>query len=571
MRHLSLIVFLLLVTTLSSKNSNDIGMICKRISLGYGCRAISNPIIVDESHFGKQPDLMDIIAQHPNTLISLAMDIDCPASCEHQIKNITIDGNGHIIKLKRFPKANYIDVWINNVIFDCSSAEDDFLYAISNGTGSFVVQNCTFVNIKEINLLTARGYATTFIAGNLFKGDLKNDTIYTRATNRVVFVYDAKGEVILEKNTIRDCYGIGIDAIGFNDKMKEGVQIYENTIENVTNGGIVINGGDVWNAEICRNKISNVHCNGTQFGESIDAENSAINVHGFHNLTVEGNMISDCIHGSCFDFDGSDGTDVIAKGSGLKVSGNVCENVCGSALFGVNDVVFENNTMMSVAEKENALNFLSVLGCEDVAIRNNKITTHAPKNGSVYPIYLSNTSKLKSGDIVIRGNHIKSEGRTFLFVNQTFSGLCNLSKNHNQSVNGKSMLTYANNASAEHVRLLDADVVKSVLLKTTSVMPRLLLSKCDDRGGVKEIWIKATREISFQDPITVNLVAKGSRDIILWSASYDTLKKGWTKIPLERYVQNTDSDYYITCSNTNVKSTLKIKVIMENPSAMKYF
>lgn len=133
------------------------------------------------------------------------------------------------------------------------------------------------------------------------------------------------------------------------------------------------------------------------------------------------------------------------------------------------------------------------------------------------------------------------------------------------------MLTYANNASAEHVRLLDADVVKSVLLKTTSVMPRLLLSKCDDRGGVKEIWIKATREISFQDPITVNLVAKGSRDIILWSASYDTLKKGWTKIPLERYVQNTDSDYYITCSNTNVKSTLKIKVIMENPSAMKYF
>lgn len=572
MRHLSLLLFMvLLANTLSARIDNHIETTDKGSSSVHGGQTINNRIVVDVSHFGKRPDLIDIIAKHPNARLSLAMDIECTASSEHQIKNITIDGNGHTVRIKKFPKARNIDVWLNNVIFDCSDSDDDFLYTINNGNGSFVVQNCKFVNIKEINLLTARGYATTSIRGNTFEGTLSEGARQTRATSRVIFVYDAKGKVIVENNRIYNCYGIGIDAIGFNEQMTAGVHINDNIIDCITNGGIVINGGDVWNTEICRNKISNVHCNGSQFGESIGAENSAINVHGFHSLAVEDNMISDCIHGSCFDFDGSDGTEVIAKGTGLKVSGNVCRNVCGTALFGVKDAVFENNTMASVKEQEDALNFISVLGCEDVTIRNNKITAYAPKKGSIYPIYLSNTSKLKSGQIAINGNIIESEGQTFLFCNQAFSGMCHLSKNQSHSLNGKNKLTFANNAGADHINLLDADLSKYVSLKTKSNTPKFVSSKNDDRGKVKEIWIKASKDITLTEPVTLSLVAKGNKDVVLWSSTFNNLKKGWNKISLERYVQSSDSDYYITCSDTSIKTTLKLKVIMENPSAMKYF
>lgn len=49
------------------------------------------------------------------------------------------------------------------------------------------------------------------------------------------------------------------------------------------------------------------------------------------------------------------------------------------------------------------------------------------------------------------------------------------------------------------------------------------------------------------------------------------LKKDWTMISRKRYVQSSDSDYLITCSDTSVKATLRFKVIMENPLAMRYF
>ena len=527
-------------------------------------------LLIDETHFRGHVDLLGILASFPNATIALGMDIAVASSSSQPMMGMKIEGNGHTIKANKFPQTRNVDVFLHDVVFDCSQAEDDFLYVINNAAGRFVIRDCYFKNIRECNLITARGFAETILSGNRFEG-LLNSAKRTRATSRVILAYDAKGKVNISNNIIRDCFGIGIDAIGFNSQMKAGVIISGNIIENVTNGGIVINGGDLWNATISRNSIKNIHCRGTQFGEQKGAENSAINVHGFHNLTVEGNMISDCIYGSCFDFDGSDGTEVIAKGTGLKVSGNVCQNVCGTALFGVKDAAFENNTMVSVKEKEDALNFLSVLGCEAITIRNNNITAHATKKGSVYPIYLSNTSELHSGDITISGNTIESEGQTFLFCNQAFSGLCHLSKNQNRSLNGKYKLTFANNAGEEHINLLDADFAKSVSLKTKSNTPKLVSAKSDNRGKVKEIWIKASKDITLQEPATISLIALGNNEVNLWSSSYNNFKKGWTKISLEKYVQCPDSDYYITCSDMSNKTTLKVKVIMENPSAMKYY
>ena len=532
----------------------------------------SNPqLLIDKGHFKGKVDLLGILSSFPKATITLGMELAVAGGGSQPLSSMNIDGKGHTIKISKFPLSRNIDVTIRNVVFDCSQAEDDFLYVINNATGRFEVRDCIFKNIRECTLLTARGFAETVIANNRFEGIVSSTSKRTRANSRVVFVYGAKGKVIVENNVIRNCFGMGISAIGFDEQMKDGVTIAGNTIENVTNGGIVVNGGDMWNATISQNSIANVHCMGSQFNEQTGAENSAINVHGFHNLTVSGNQIRNCTYGSCFDFDGTNGTDMIAKGHGLRVLDNDCQNVCGSALFGVQDVAFEHNTLVSVKDKNESLNFLAVSGSDNVTIRNNSIRTYAPKKGSLYPIYLTNTSILKSGNVLLDGNTIESEGNVFLFCNQAFTGVCSLRNNQNNSLNGKNKLTFANNAGEEHINLLDEDVVKSVSLKIKNNAPKLVSAKGDDRGRVKGIWFKASKDITLQEPATLSLVAKGRGETILWSSSYKNIKKGWTKVPLERYVQSIDSDYYITCSETKIKATLRFKVIMENSSAMKYF
>ena len=79
------------------------------------------------------------------------------------------------------------------------------------------------------------------------------------------------------------------------------------------------------------------------------------------------------------------------------------------------------------------------------------------------------------------------------------------------------------------------------------------------------------KNIIFPEPVTISLIAKGEMETILWSSSYNNVKDGWMKICLERYVQRIDGDYYVTCTDIGIKTTLQLKVVMENPSSMKYF
>ena len=205
-------------------------------------------------------------------------------------------------------------------------------------------------------------------------------------------------------------------------------------ITNVTKGGIVINGGIVQNAIIRRNTISYTHSLGSQIESgSGGAENSAINVHGFKNLSVMDNTITDCINSSAFDFDGSlSGGTKVEKGSGLICRGNTVTRSGGAAFFVIDDAVIVDNSF-TMSDSNEGKQLFGCLGSSNVTIQNNVFNVSKGKAKNFYPIYIADTRYVKSGKISIGGNIINSDDQHFVFINSVFSGDCEIGENEVQS------------------------------------------------------------------------------------------------------------------------------------------
>lgn len=395
-------------------------------------------------------NLWRILKDYPEAEIVLGGDVviaDAPAK-DMTIPAFRLDGQGHTVKLGLFPLLRKTDVNVKNVVFECGGATERILYAIGADEGKgFVVKNCVFKNPTEKNAVCARKYGNVVIEDCTIEGNLNQNSIRTERSTVQVLIYECNGSIIVRNNYIHHCFGIAIDGIGFSANNANRVLIENNRIDMVSNGGIVFAGGEVWNAIVRNNSISNTHCLGKQFeGESNGALNSAINFHGFRNAVVEDNRIMNCPNSVCFDFDGSiSGGKKVEKGTGLIVRRNVCENVGGIALFVIKDVEFKENVFSNPLNNEFP-RYLAITGASDVLVSDNQFSLSSGSVKSFYPISVSDIGNVESGFIKIGGNKLITDGTIFVFVNKIFKGECQVGEN--EIVSPYSTASVVNNSKA---------------------------------------------------------------------------------------------------------------------------
>lgn len=411
-------------------------------------------IYLSEDGYNRQVDLWGIIATHPRAEIVLESDItvkDTPKT-DMTVAQLHIDGRGHTIHLKGCLIVRNVDVAIENVVFDCGDASKNIIYAIGTGEDrSFIVRNCTFLNTKEVTTLCARKYSDVLIENCKFSGTVVPTSQRQTQGGASILIYECNHDIVIRGNEIRNCFGFGIDGIGFTPDKHSNVMVENNIIDHVTGGGIVFTGGEVWNATVKGNKVSNTHCLGNQFeGESNGGPNSAVNFHGFRNAVVENNMISTCPKSVCFDFDGSiSGVTGVAKGTGLIVKNNTCIDVGPVALFVVKDAVFKDNEMSNNATNTSEM-FVLVRGASNVTISGNRFDLKKGKAKNFYPFILSDNGDTKSGMLRIKDNIFSTNGHMLVFVNQHYTGKCQVGDNDILfSSRNDGTLSVANNSKAK--------------------------------------------------------------------------------------------------------------------------
>lgn len=396
-------------------------------------------------------NLWRILKDYPDAEIVLGGDVviaDAPAK-DMTIPAFRLDGQGHTVKLGLFPLLRKTDVNVKNVVFECGGATERILYAIgADERNDFVLRNCVFRNPTEKNTVCARKYGNVVIEDCTIDGNLNQNSIRTEQSNVQVLIYECNGSVAVRNNYIHHCFGIAIDGIGFSANNANRVLIENNRIDMVSNGGIVFAGGEVWNATVRNNSISNTHCLGKQFeGESNGALNSAINIHGFRNAVVEDNRITNCPNSACFDFDGSvSGGKKVEKGTGLVVRRNVCENVGGIALFVIKDVEFKDNVLSNNRDNESP-RFLSISGASNVEVSGNKFLLTSKSSSTFYPITLSDIGEVKSGKVKVVDNTMDTNGKIFVFVNREFKGECQIDEN--EIISPHTTASVVNNSKAK--------------------------------------------------------------------------------------------------------------------------
>lgn len=400
---------------------------------------------------GRSVNLWRILKDYPDAEIVLGGDVviaDAPAK-DMTIPAFRLDGQGHTVKLGLFPLLRKTDVNVKNVVFDCGGATERILYAIgADESKGFVVKNCVFKNPTEKNAVCARKYGNVVIEDCTIEGNLNQNSIRTEQSTVQVLIYECNGSVAIRNNYIHHCFGIAIDGIGFSANKDNRVLIENNRIDMVSNGGIVFAGGEVWNATVRNNIISNTHCLGKQFeGESDGALNSAINFHGFRNAVVEDNKITNCPNSACFDFDGSvAGGKKVEKGTGLVVRRNVCENVGGIALFVIKDVEFKDNVLTNPRDNKSS-RYLAITGASDVEVSSNRFRLVSSSSSTFYPITLSDIGEVKSGNVRVVDNTMETNGKIFVFVNRQFSGACQIDEN--EIISPHATASVVNNSKAK--------------------------------------------------------------------------------------------------------------------------
>lgn len=393
---------------------------------------INEEIVIADSSFGKNPDFWGILSSFSNVTIVLKTNLfpdKCPLK-DFKCSNLKIVGNGHTIRVHDFPIFRGAEVKIDNVIFDCGEATEFVLYSIGKGN-TFEITNCQFLNIPKIkHPLCPRAYSKVCIENNIFKGKLQASSSRSSQFSSCILLYECSGIIHVKNNDISSCFGTAINGIGFTKEKNTKILVENNSIDRVSNGGIVFTGGDVWNVTVRDNRISNTHYLGNQFPkENNGGPNSAINFHGFHNVVVENNIISNCQNSSCFDFDGSlSGKNTVEKGSNLLVKGNTISRTCGAALYVVEDVLFENNVLET--DKANiSQSIISVSGSKNIRIHRNHFHLSKGSAKTYYPLYISDTGSVGSGLVSISGNEIYSDDKHFVFINSRYTGNCKIGKN----------------------------------------------------------------------------------------------------------------------------------------------
>lgn len=425
---------------------------------------IKNGIIVGQSSSVENLQVVSVrfTGSFESISISLQDDVDSLLYSITGVRVLRIFGNGHTVRSTNFGLMRDVDVYFKNVIFDCSDCKDVFFYPIGNGMCTFVIEECSFVNIPEIELLKPRNMLNPVIRGCVFNG-LLNDGVRRKSTIVLNRFYGCKGNIVFENNIVQDCYGVAVNGIEYSKKDGVTVSIKNNVIKNVSNGGIVFNGGEVTNIRIENNEISNVFCFGSQFkGEKGNAENAAINFHGFHNLHILNNTIADCTNSLSLDLDGtaSDGTQ--EKGKLLVCTGNVMRNVFQSCLFGVQDAEFFGN-QIEIANQPSATSAVSAItlnACHDVHLHNNTIILLKSKQTSAFPIIVRQNINRTSGKINLHNNIISSDSDVYLMIYNGFTGEVDADKNTAISTTSSVPLKWVNNSKSKGIRVKDKNVYR---------------------------------------------------------------------------------------------------------------
>lgn len=375
---------------------------------------------------------------------------------------LKISGDGHSVSSTSFGILRDSDIELKNIRFDVSGTESPFLYAIGNGTNSFVIENCVFDNIPEIELLISRKMYNPTIRncefyGNVQKGKRIKATI---ALNRF---YNCLGTIEFEDNSVKNCYGIAISGIGFSRNDSVMVRVRNNEIANISNGAIVFNGGEVSNVIVENNRISNIFCCGPELpGEKGIAENSAINFHGFNNLEISHNEIVDCTFSSALDIDGTSSDGRQEKGNGFICSENSFRNVLQSCFFGINDAIVSNNEF-HIARQEEAQSTISAItlnSCHNIELNNNSISIEKPRDKAAYPILVRQNSNRTSGKLSIHNNDIISDGVVYLMIYDGFTGEIEVFDNNASSSTSSKPLKWANNSKTSTARIFDDNMYR---------------------------------------------------------------------------------------------------------------
>lgn len=363
--------------------------------------------------------------QFKEVVVTLSKDVDSLVLNGSTFTSLSIDGKGHRATITCLGKQRGADIALRNIILDCKSSSGPFLYPISEGTNRFLLEDCQFTNIPEIELLCIRGALNPEIRNCKFYGLVTKSSKRHRSTLPMIRFYGCHGDICFDGNVINNCFGIALDGIGHSEATNNIVKICNNVIDSVTNGGVVFNGGTIHNVTVENNRISNVHCLGSQFEkEAFLAENAVINFHGFKNLRIQNNIIRDCPYAYGLDLDGTLSSDLsVCKGETATIRGNKWERVLTTILFGVRDVQLTDNTFLYAGQSDvpAVQNGLSLNSCYDITITNNSITAYRAGN-EVYPIVIGQNRNRTSGTINIKGNTIKSDGDISVMVRETFSG-----------------------------------------------------------------------------------------------------------------------------------------------------
>jgi len=390
-------------------------------------------ISLSKSSFGEEVEIGGIIRSFQNAKILLESDVNAIVKDDSDIHidEFMLCGNGHRLRIRNFPIIRCTNFTISNVYFDCSLSGDRFIYGI--GKGKFELKDCSFDSIPEINLCCARGFSQVNMENNTLKGQLTEGSKRTKDFLRNLFVYECSGDIVISGNTISNCFGVAINGIGFKPDEASKVNISDNVIDHVSNGGIVINGGEVWNTIVRNNRITDTYCLGKAgFDENGGAQNSAINFHGFRNLVIEDNIIENCPISSSIDLNGN-----LDKGNQAKVRNNKLKNVGEVAIFLVNDIIFNGNEVGSGSIFADGIDFLVLLcGSKDIKIYDNTFSIQSVKNKYRYVFY-ANDMSVKSGDIHIDNNQIITDEDAYFFSTKGFLGRCHIKNNSFSSFQSK--------------------------------------------------------------------------------------------------------------------------------------
>ena len=250
-------------------------------------------------------------------------------------ERLSIDGKGHKLTLYSFGAYKVKLCSIKNITIECRNniepknkwKSDKFAFGVvgSFDNSTLVLSNVTIT--KETSFAYIRGFKSLDIS------ECKEDGSY-------FFVYDCNN-VSFHNNCIENAAN-GYYSIG---RMTESgqVKIYDNTLKNISGGGVILSGGLKYNVTISNNTLD--HVGGG------NAMKSCINIHPRGTILVCKNKIVVNKGASSLDIDAArdefydDATTVTVKNNEIESAADDA-TLNGMALVGLAKLYFKNNKII---------------------------------------------------------------------------------------------------------------------------------------------------------------------------------------------------------------------------------